>query len=199
MKLFNNSKNLKSIIEVTDFLMKKDVSGAKEIIDTHYPHRSVLYGKRKLSTFEKLSLFIRDGFIDRYTGDQLVFPNVLRLISFNLTTSFPYHTNWKMAECHIAYWEFMPTCDHIVPITKGGSDSYENLVTTSMKNNLLKSNFLLNEIGVVVKERGNIEEWNGLIAWYKSYIRDKPMEFFDDSMKRWHRALIRYEKENGEI
>ncbi len=31
------------------------------------------------------------------------------------------------------------------------------------------------------------------------YIRDRPMEFFDDSMKRWYRALIRYEKENGEI
>ncbi|WP_080634504.1 HNH endonuclease [Leptospira weilii] len=104
-----------------------------------------------------------------------------------------------MSECHIAYWEFIPTCDHIVPIAQGGSDSDENLVTTSMKNNLLKSNFLLNEIGFAVKEKGNLENWNGLIDWYKSYIQDKSIEFFDDSMKRWHNALIRYEKENGEI
>ncbi len=193
------NKGLRSIIDVTDSLMKNDVSGAKEIVDTHYPHRSISYNKRKLSAFEKLSLFIRDGFIDCYTGDQLIFPNVLRLISFNLTTSFPYHTNWKMSECHIAYWEFIPTCDHIVPIARDGSDSYENLVTTSMKNNLLKSNSLIAEIGFSIHEKGNLENWNGLIDWYKSYIQDKSIEFFDDSMKRWHNALIRYEKENGEI
>ncbi|WP_061217373.1 HNH endonuclease [Leptospira interrogans] len=87
----------------------------------------------------------------------------------------------------------------IVPIAKGGSDSYENLITTSMENNLLKFNFLLNEIEFVIKEKGNLKNWNGLIDWYKSYIQDKSIEFFDDSMKRWYNALIRYEKENGEI
>ncbi|WP_000636862.1 hypothetical protein [Leptospira interrogans] len=87
----------------------------------------------------------------------------------------------------------------IVPIAKGGSDSYENLITTSMENNLLKFNFLLNEIEFVIKEKGNLKNWNGLIDWCKSYIQDKSIEFFDDSMKRWHNALIRYEKENGEM
>ncbi|OCC29232.1 Uncharacterized protein GNX_2185 [Leptospira interrogans serovar Canicola] len=66
----------------------------------------------------------------------------------------------------------------IVPIAKGGSDSYENLITTSMENNLLKFNFLLNEIEFVIKEKGNLKNWNGLIDWYKSYIQDKSIEFF---------------------
>ncbi len=134
------NKNLKSIIDVTDSLMKNDVSNAKEIINTHYPHKSISYDKRKLSTFEKLSLFIRDGFIDRYTGDQLVFPNFLRLTSFNLTTSFSYHTNWKISKFHTPIGNLYLLV--IVPIAKGGSDSYENLITTSMENNLLKFNFL---------------------------------------------------------
>ncbi|EMN47994.1 hypothetical protein LEP1GSC088_1316 [Leptospira interrogans str. L1207] len=83
---------------------------------------------------------IRDGFIDRYTGDQLVFPNALRLISFNLTTSFSYHTNWKISKFHAPIGNLYLLV--IIPIAKGGSDSYENLITTYMENNLLKFNFL---------------------------------------------------------
>lgn len=24
--------------------------------------------------------------------------------------------NWKMSECHLAYWHLLPTIDHIIPI-----------------------------------------------------------------------------------
>ncbi len=40
------NKNLKSIIDVTDFLIKNDVSGAKEIINVHYPHKFISYDKK---------------------------------------------------------------------------------------------------------------------------------------------------------
>ncbi|WP_246846886.1 HNH endonuclease domain-containing protein [Leptospira barantonii] len=104
-----------------------------------------------------------------------------------------------MSECHIAYWEFMPTYDHVLPIAREGKDSFDNLVTTSMKNNLLKSNSLPEEIGFSLKEKGNLKNWNGLINWYKSYMKDKSIESFDLSMRKWHNALIKYEKINGEI
>ena len=29
------------------------------------------------------------------------------------------HAHWKMEECHNAYWEFVPTVDHIYPVALG--------------------------------------------------------------------------------
>ncbi|EMJ56226.1 conserved hypothetical protein [Leptospira interrogans serovar Manilae] len=57
-----------------------------------------------------------------------------------MTTSFSYHTNWKISKFHTPIGNLYLLV--IVPIAKGGSDSYENLITTSMENNLLKFNFL---------------------------------------------------------
>lgn len=73
-------------------------------------------------------VFVRDGYIDRYSGARLVNPAVLRLLSRLLPRDFPYHPNWKMTETHPAYWEVIPTIDHIVPIARGGSDSEDNWV-----------------------------------------------------------------------
>lgn len=36
-----------------------------------------------------------------------------------------------MGECHNAYWEFVPTIDHIVPVALGGEDNTDNYATTS--------------------------------------------------------------------
>ena len=135
-----------------------------------------------MSAYEKLKIYVRDGFVDQYDGSRLVFPNVLRILSSKLENTFPYHPNWKMSDCHIAYWELVPTCDHIVPIARGGVDDEKNIVTTSMKNNSSKLNF----------------RWDGIIGLYKSYIRENPIDL-DGSMKEWDEALVRYERENGEF
>ena len=60
-------------------------------------------------------IYLRDGFVDRYIGHRLKFPPVLRLLSMKFPDSFPFHKNWKMSDCHVAYWELMSTIDHIVP------------------------------------------------------------------------------------
>jgi hypothetical protein len=129
----------------------------------------------------------------------LLFPNVLRIISSELGEVFPYHSNWKMSECHIAYWELIPTYDHVIPIARGGEDLDSNIVTTSMLMNSIKSNFLISDIGFKLYERGNIENWDGMTAWYKEYIKNNSNILNDKSVHQWHNALIRYENEFGEI
>lgn len=49
---------------------------------------------------------------DRYSGTQLVFPGVLRLLSRLLRSEFPFHPNWKMSETHMVYWELFPRGSH---------------------------------------------------------------------------------------
>ena len=129
------------IIKTCEKISSNDIEIARRIIQEEYPHNFIKPEKRSLSSYEKMKIFLRDGFIDRYSGEKLIFPNVLRIMSEELGDAFPYHKHWKMSDCHIAYWKYFPTYDHVIPITRGGKDVTENIITTSQKNNSVKSNF----------------------------------------------------------
>ena len=144
--------------------------------------------KRQYTAFESTCLFISDGFIDRYEGERLVFPGVLRLLSDIFPDEFPYHPNWKSGACHQWYWELFPTVDHIVPVTLAGLDERENWVTTSMFNNLMKSNNTLDHLGWSVFQRGDFNEWDGLIHWFVKYLVDNPEWLQKSHIKNWYKA-----------
>jgi hypothetical protein len=57
------------------------------------PFQPVVQPKRAYSDVDALRIFLRDGFIDRYSGQRLVFPGVLRLLSLLLPDEVPYHPN----------------------------------------------------------------------------------------------------------
>lgn len=103
---------------------------------------------RRYTELQSLEVFARDGFVDRYSGQRLVFPGILRLLSRLLPQEFPFHPNWKMAQTHRAYWELFPTIDHVLPVARGAADSEANWVTTSMLRNAAKANGKLQEVGV---------------------------------------------------
>ena len=113
-------------------------------------------------------------------------------------STFPYHKNWKMSECHISYWNLYPTHDHIIPIARGGEDLNENIVTTSMKMNSAKSNFLLEEIGFTLHNKGKLSDWNGMITWYKEYKNKYGINIKDRNFKEWDSALDKFELTNNE-
>lgn len=162
-----------------------------DIINKKYPFVKKEYHKRSYTKTEMTKVFIRDGFIDRYSGKKLVFPPVLRILSKTFPVEFPFHPNWKMDECHIAYWELIPTIDHIDPIAQGGGNVEENFVCTSMLNNAAKSNFTLEELGWRLLPPGNINEWDGQINWFIEYV-DKNKELLEDNyIKDWYRAAER--------
>ena len=172
------------------------ISEASEYVLSEYPHRYIEYDKRNMSGEQTLKIFIRDGFIDRYSGKKLLFPGVLRIITQELGDVFPFHSNWKMSDCHIAYWEMMPTYDHVLPIARGGKNSPENIVTTSQIMNSAKSNFLIDEIGFKLHAPGDMNEWDGMISWYKEYVDKNPSILKNAYIRQWHNALIKLDEKH---
>lgn len=150
------------LIQATSFLKNKDITSAKEIIKERYPFVPIKSNGRNYTTKQMIAQFFRDGFIDRYSGKRLINPGLLRVLSAMMPDTFPYQAHWKTDECHIAYWDYQPTVDHIYPVSLGGEDSQENWATTSMVNNSAKSNFTLEQLGWTLKDKGDIKDWDGL-------------------------------------
>ncbi len=180
------------IVEVAcEALRRGDKSLAAEVVRSRYPHIRPTVGPRSVPPDTATRVFLRDGFTDRYSGTRLVFPPVLKAISRLIRGEFPYHPNWKMTECHIAYWELSATVDHVVPIARGGSNDETNLVTTSQLRNSAKANWTLEELGWTLSPPGN-DAWDGLTSWLRSYVRNNPEILREDSMiRRWFKALER--------
>ena len=103
-------------------LLQHNVAEARSTIETGYPFHKLTAQGRNYTDKEKMAQFVRDGFIDRYSGQKLVNPGILKVLSYYMPETFPDQAHWKMEECHNAYWEFVPTVDHIYPVALGGAD-----------------------------------------------------------------------------
>ena len=96
-------------------ILTGNIESAKNLINKEYPFKKLKPEGRSYTDKEKYEQFVRDGFIDRYTGEKLVNPGLLKVLSYYMPDAFPYQSHWKMEECHSAYWELVPTIDHIIP------------------------------------------------------------------------------------
>ena len=182
--------NAKSIKFVCELLLQGRYDSAKDVLKSEYPFHFVKSEKRTYTPKESMAVFLRDGFIDRYSGNHLVFPGTLRLVHKLLPTEFPFHTNWKMSETHIAFWELFPTIDHVLPVARGGKDSFENWVSTSQLRNSAKSNWLLEELGWFLLPEGDICQWDGLLSWFTEFISCYPEHLSDPYISTWHKASL---------
>lgn len=164
---------------------------AKQTITTGYPFVQIESTSRTYTDKQKMQQFIKDGFIDRYSGQKLVNPGFLKVLSYYMPEEFPYHAHWKMEACHNAYWEFIPTVDHIYPVALGGADSEENWATTSMLHNSIKNNWTLEQLNWKLYDAGNYEEWDGLTALFVQLVNQNEELLKDAYIKRWYRLAIR--------
>lgn len=181
------NKEKSDIIEdIAKMLLTNNNEAAKKIIVNQYPHKAVKVEKRKYTMAEKLEQFLSDGFIDRYTGKRLINPGMLKVISTYFPDEFPFHPHWKMTQTHIAFWELIPTIDHIYPIAKGGHDDKENRVTTSMKNNSIKSNYTIDEINWNLYPKGNLADWDGLTSLFVEIVNKDKELLKDNYIKNWY-------------
>ena len=180
----------KSIIisDIATMLLRNDHNYAREVIKKDYPHEHFEIEKRTYTMEQKMRQFITDGFIDRYTGNKLLNPGILKIISNYFPKDFPYHPHWKMSETHVAYWELIPTLDHIYPIAKGGEDDEKNWVTTSMKNNSIKSNYTIDEIHWSIYPKGDILEWDGLTKVMIQLVEKDKNLLKDGYIKSWYKV-----------
>jgi hypothetical protein len=161
---------------------------AESLLRRDYPFAPPAVSERRFHPVKYTRVFVRDGFTDRYTGDRLVFPPVLRVLSFALPNCFPYHSNWKTDLTHPAYWELSATLDHVVPVTRGGLDEESNWVTTSMVRNAAKMNWTLAELGWQLLPPGDVQKWDGMLHWFLEYTAKHPEAIVDDAVQRWHQA-----------
>ena len=160
---------------------------AKFVIRTEYPFQKLSAVERVYTDKQKMTQFKKDGFIDRYSGQKLLNPGLLKVLSHYMPDEFPYHSHWKMEECHSAYWEFVPTVDHIYPVTLGGVDSEENWATTSMLHNSVKSNWTLEQLNWQLYEAGRMEDWDGLTGLFAELVEANLTLLQDPYIKKWHR------------
>jgi hypothetical protein len=144
---------------------------AADILRNRYASTPLTNVGRRYSVRQMLAVFVRDGFIDRYSGARLVCPATLRLISKRLPEAFPFHRNWRIDACHFGYWELCPTVDHILPVSRGGTDDESNWITTSMVRNAAKAAFTLDELGWSLHAPGKTDDWNGLLGWFIEQAR----------------------------
>lgn len=176
----------KIIEEITRLLLTNNKDAARKMIQDTYPHEVVEIEKRSYTMTQKMEQFLRDGFIDRYTGEKLLNPGILKVLSFYFPEDFPFHSHWKMTHTHNAYWELVPTIDHIYPIAKGGQDHKDNWVTTSMKNNSIKSNYTIDEIHWTLHPRGELDEWDGLTRMFIELVDEHKELLGDNYIKNWY-------------
>jgi hypothetical protein len=174
------------LLEVCGSLLSGDAEQAGRLLQLEYPFQPNKTKRPTSSRKQMVATFVRDGFVDRYSGKRLVFPAPLYLISVLLPEEFPYPPSGKMGECHIAFWELWPTIDHIVPVARGGTHDPSNWVCTSMLLNSVKSNWTLEEIGWNLIDGGRLEDWDGLMGWFLEYTR-KNEKVLENSpyLQRW--------------
>lgn len=185
--MYSKAQTLKA---VCDSLLAGNLQAAADTARNGYPFTPPQSTGRAYTEVECNAIFVRDGFIDRYSGTQLIFPGTIRLLSRLLRSEFPFHRNWKMTETHMVYWELFPTIDHLVPVARGGDDDERNWVTTSMLRNSAKSNWTLEELGWQLVPPGDFMQWDGLLEWFVTFLQQNPSHLADKYIRRWHRAAL---------
>lgn len=125
--------------------------------------------RRKIPVREALAIFARDSFRCSYSGQRLVLPPALVLLSTIVPQEFPCknYPRCPLAETHIAFWALSPSPDHVDAFSGGGECVSENLVTSSSAVNMFKSNWSLTELGwPQPRSFPNPDGWDGLGQWF---------------------------------
>lgn len=171
-------------------LLNGAAAGATARLNDSYQFRPVKRVSRSYTPRQMLAVFRRDGFIDRHSGERLVLPAALRVVSKLLPVAFPFHKNWKVDQTHPAYWDLAATVDHVVPIADGGDNSSDNLVTTSQRMNSAKNRWTLEQLGWTLHSPGDIKDWDGLCAAFVALVAQRPDLLDDSYIGTWHRAVV---------
>jgi len=186
------SKNWDTLRQVCNSLLNGDKDTARAwVARLELPEAKQLDTKKgTLGEFAKTKVFVRDGFIDRYSGDRLVFPPVFPLIGHYLPEVFPYHSNWAFDRCHPCIWNLSATVDHYISRSLGGTDEMDNLYTTSMRRNQMKYKHAFEDLQWDIVPPGD-GTWDGLARSFVVAIDRDPPLLGLPRFKKWYTAATR--------
>ena len=143
----NETNFIETIGSAVDMLLSNRTDDARRLLAPERPPGTPASFRKAPSYTVQARVFVRDHFTCRYCGRRTLFVPVLRAISSIVPDVLPYHPHWKMSDCHIAYWQYAASIDHVVPIARGGdATSDDNLVTSCYMCNSIKQNWLLDEL-----------------------------------------------------
>ena len=162
-----------------------------DFANENYPFMDNLTQKRQYSKYQMCKIFLRDGFIDRYSGNKLLFPGLIKILTIEFPDIFKYQKNWKRSETHIIYWDLFPTIDHYIPVTRHGEDNETNWITTSMIRNSAKASWTTEELGWELFEKGKLEDWDGLVHYFIDLTTKNPEYEKDNYINQWKKALLK--------
>ncbi len=128
-----------------------------------------------------LSVFSRDNFRCRYCRRLVVLGAALRLLSERFPDLLQYHPHGKRDSTHPVYYEILASCDHVLPVSRGGTADEANLVTACARCQFMKSDWLLEELRWTMRpiEPG----WDGLSASFAEAMVSSPVE--SQELKAW--------------
>lgn len=179
---------IQTLTLVSQMLCSDECQEAEALLRTELPFEAPTNAGRNYSIATKLLVYFRDRFIDRYSGEKLLNPGYLRALSRLFPETFPFHSNWKMGQCHMAFWQYTPTIDHLVPVARGGADDGSNWVTTNMLHNAAKSNWLMEELAWKLHPPGNWQDWCGLSEKFVQIEELNPQLREDSYIRQWYSA-----------
>ena len=180
-----------TINEVCQALSNGNLNAAKRLVQEEYPFIDARGPfKRVYTATECTRVFIRDGFIDRYTGTRMVFPGTLRLLSAELGNSvFPFQANGRVEVTHPAFWELYPTVDHNDAMGHRGHDEMSNLITANVLTVIAKRASRLQHLGGwKMVAPGSFEQWDGTIWWFADYVARREDLLRNAHLMTWFQA-----------
>jgi 5-methylcytosine-specific restriction endonuclease McrA len=133
-------------------------------------------------------VFARDSYICGYCGRKTICPPALRYLSWHFPDLIPYHPHGKWELTHPLYWTAYASCDHIIPVARGGTGEIDNLLTSCYKCNTMKSTWLLEELGWE-RYSAPAAAWDGVSRLFVQAMSTAPID--DAYFKAWLRALQR--------
>lgn len=142
-----------------------------------------------VSIEDKLITFERDKYTCRYCGKQLILVVALRALSIQHPQVFPYHTNWKLAECHPIYWTHGAICGHINKVVSGGTSKLDNLATICVAC-MYKENAQHGDSGRVLRMVQEARYWKGLSVEFRNLCLAKPHVYETGDLGAWYKALL---------
>ena len=180
-----------TIYDVCRALSNDDVDAAKRAIQNQYPFINPGSPMERVYTATECTrIFVRDGFIDRYTGTRMVFPGTLRLLSLELGNNvFPFQANGRIEVTHPAFWELYPTVDHKDAAAHGGHDEMSNLITANVLTVVAKRAARLQDLsGWKMVAPGDFEQWDGTIWWFVNFVGRREELLRNAHLMTWFQA-----------
>ncbi|MHB1000753.1 MAG: HNH endonuclease [Armatimonadota bacterium] len=184
----DNNDLFANIEKAMQYIVDQNPNNARQVLANIKTTCISNYTRLSASPELQFSIFKRDSFICRYCGSKTLFIPVLRAVSELLPDAFPYHLHWKLSDCHVAYWQYGASIDHVIPVARGGSSKDEcNLVTSCYKCNSIKNYWLLEELRWSLQPAAN-DDWDGLSSMLKPICESNGLS---DSkyFRQWIRVL----------